>query len=317
MSNFAPGVGRCLPNGTCSIVGVEEGGYKGGGDSVGNRVCARLEPLRQVHVKGHSGANVVDDAAGCYLQSSSVKHSWFAFTRDSKMRLLETFRGVFEGKQYLHRKSNLGDLVAVEFYEDLANLAKSTKLAQRTAAHDRVVNLKNVAVGKKARRGDGTLGERVPSAVARLEEGYIVARGPTANIEIGAETKILAKAMIKQIDRVISDLRRQVEMFKQQGGNPICIGIVGINFSDRYTSFEGTREFRTDGKEYKHPIQEAAEAENRLRTHAAPAFDEFLILRFRATNEEPYPFAWQDFEALRLEYSALLTRVSREYDKRF
>ena len=123
--------------------------------------------------------------------------------------------------------------------------------------------------------------------------------------------------MIKQIDRVIGDLRRQVEMFKKQGGNPICIGIVGINFSDRYTSYEARRSYPTDGKKFKHPIQEAAEAERRLLSEAKPVFDEFLVLRFSATNQKPYPFVWQDLSALQLEYGAMLTRASREYDKRF
>jgi hypothetical protein len=204
------------------------------------------------------------------------------------MRLLETFRRVFDGTKYLHRKSTLGDLVAVEFYEDLVALGKSAKLPGRIAAHDRVINLRNVTIGKKARRGDGTLGELVPSAVALVEKDFLVARGPTANIEIGVEAKILAKAMIKQIDRVIGDLQRQVAMFKKHGGNPICIGFVGINWSNSYTSYEGRRRFPTDGKKYKHPIQEAVDAEDRLRKEALPAFDEFLILNFMATNIQPY-----------------------------
>jgi hypothetical protein len=233
------------------------------------------------------------------------------------MRLLKTFRGLFEGTQYLHRKSNLGDLVAIEFYEDLVSLAKSSKLPARIAAHDRVINLRNVTVGKSARRGDGTFGELVPSALAIVEKGFVVARGSIANIEIGAETKILAKAMIKQIDRVIGDLKRQVEMFKQRGGDPICVGFVGINCSERCISYEGDRVFPTDGRKHKHPIQEAAAAEMRLRAEAMPVFDEFLVLRFRATNEPPYPFEWQNERFLRLEYNALLTRVSREYDRRF
>jgi hypothetical protein len=233
------------------------------------------------------------------------------------MRLLETFRRLFDGTKYLHRKSNLGDLVAVEFYEDLVVLGKSEKLSSRTAAHDRVINLKNITVGKSARRGDGTLGELVPSAVAIVEKNFVVARGPTANIEIGVESKILAKAMIKQIDRVIGDLQRQVAMFKKHGGNPLCIGFVGINWSNSYTSYEGRRRFPTDGKKYKHPIQEAADAEVRLRQDALPFFNEFLIPNFTATNIRPYTFAWKDYSALELEYNALLTRVSREYDLRF
>ena len=233
------------------------------------------------------------------------------------MRLLETFCHLFDGTKYLHRKSNLGDLVAVEFYEDLLAVGKSTELPPRIATHDRVINLRNITIGKTARRGDGTLGELVPSAVAIAEKNFMVARGPTANIEIGVEAKILAKAMIKQVDRVIGDLQRQVTMFKKHGGNPLCIGFVGINWSNLYLSYEGRRRFLTDGKKYKHPIQEAADAESRLRKDALPVFDEFLILNFMATNIRPYPFAWKNYDALELEYNALLTRVSREYDLKF
>ena len=149
-----------------------------------------------------------------------------------KYALLRTFRGLFEGKPYLHRKSNLGDLVASQLYEDLIAINKSAKLVQRVQHHERVVNLRNVMIGRPGRRGDGTFGELVPAAVAVTEKGMLVARGPVATIEIGAETKILAKAMIKQIDRVIGDLVRQVDEFKRGGGTPICLGLVGVNFSD-------------------------------------------------------------------------------------
>ena len=54
--------------------------------------------------------------------------------------------------------------------------------------------------------------------------------------------------MIKQIDRVIGDLVRQVEQFKSTGGNPICVGLVGVNFASRYTGYEGAVEWPTDGK---------------------------------------------------------------------
>jgi hypothetical protein len=234
-----------------------------------------------------------------------------------KYALLRTFRGLFEGKPYLHRKSNLGDLVASQLYEDLIAINKSPKLVQRVQHHERVVNLRNVMTGRPGRRGDGTFGELVPAAVAVTEKGMLVARGPVATIEIGAETKILAKAMIKQIDRVISDLINQVNQFKRGSGNPICVGFIGINFAEQYVSFEGKKRWPTDGKKYKHPIQEAAQAEQRLNEKARSAFDEFQILRFRATNAKPYPFEWFDLSTTELEYSALLTRVSREYDRRF
>lgn len=234
-----------------------------------------------------------------------------------KYALLRTFRGLFEGKAYLHRKSNLGDLVASQLYEDLVAIGKSKNLVERVQRHERVVNVRNIMTGKPGRRGDGTFGELVPAAVAVIEKGLLVARGPVATIEIGAETKILAKAMIKQIDRVITDLINQVHQFKRGGGNPICVGFIGINFAEHYVSFEGRKRWPTDGKKYKHPIQEATQAEQRLNDRARPAFGEFQILRFRATNAKPYPFEWLNVSKTELEYSALLTRVSREYDRRF
>jgi hypothetical protein len=234
-----------------------------------------------------------------------------------KYALLRIFRDLFEGKPYLHRKSNLGDLVASQLYEDLVSINKSARLVERVQRHERVVNSRNIMTGKPGRRGDGTFGELVSAAIAITEKGMLVARGPVATIEIGAETKILAKAMIKQIDRVITDLINQVSEFKRRGGNPISIGFIGINFADQYVSFEGRKRWPTDGKKYKHPIQEAAQAEQRLNDKARPAFDEFQILRFRATNAKPYPFDWVDLGKVELEYSALLTRVSREYDRRF
>jgi hypothetical protein len=236
---------------------------------------------------------------------------------DANYALLTAFQNLFEGTSYLHRNSSLGDRVASFLYEDLYTLNKSTKLRGRIDAHSRVLNVQNRTVGIARRRGDGTFGELVPSATGVMEAGLAVARGPVATIEIGVETKILAKAMIKQIDRVIGDLIRQTEEFKKQGGNPICVGVVGVNFSDLYTSYEGTRAFPTDGRKYKHPIQEADAAVSRLQQRAAPSFDEFLTLKFRATNTSPHPFSWTDEKQTTLEYSALLTRISRDYDRRF
>ncbi len=220
---------------------------------------------------------------------------------DENYTLLRTFRRLFEGKPYRHRIANLGDLVASQLYEDLVALGKSAKFVERVQHHERVVNLKNLMTGKPGRRGDGTFGELVPAAVALTEKGMLVARGPVATIEIGAETKILAKAMIKQIDRVISDLLNQATQFKRGGGNPICVAFVGINFADRYVSFEAKKKWPTDGKKYKHPIQEAAQAERRLNEKARYAFDEFQVLRFRATNAKPFPFEWVDLSKTEME----------------
>ena len=91
------------------------------------------------------------------------------------------------------------------------------------------MNVQNKRIGVKARRGDGSFGEIVAHAPATTDPGYSVKRGPIATIEIGIEVKIIHKAMIKQIDRVITDMKNQVTEFKTHHGKPITIGVVGIN----------------------------------------------------------------------------------------
>lgn len=232
-------------------------------------------------------------------------------------RLPGAFRALFDGTKYEHRRSHLGDYVASFLYEDLLALGRSPKLVQRTGAGIAAVNAANVTVGRSARRGDGTFGEVVPGVATVLVPDFAVPRARIASVEIGAETKILAKAMIKQIDRVTNDLRTQVAHFKTSNPRAICVGLVGVNRATKYLSFEGRRKFPTDGRKYKHPVQEADDAERRLLALAAPAFDEFIILRFEATNAPPYPFAWADEAELKVEYAAALARISREYEARF
>ena len=233
-------------------------------------------------------------------------------------RLLTEFQRLFEKRQYLHRNSSQGDFVALHLYEDLMAIGRSPKFVAAVERHDRVVNTQNLRRGIKARRGDGTFGEIIPGEKAIIDPGYVVGRGPIATIEIGVEVKILAKAMIKQIDRVINDLRNQVTQFRRGGGKPICIAVVGINHASHCVSYEGDRAFPTTGRgSYLHPIQEAAEAEKRLRLEAAPAFDEFVMLRYRATNEAPYPFEWVNYDETRLDYAAALARIGSQYQQRF
>jgi len=234
-------------------------------------------------------------------------------------RLLAQFRQLFEGRIYKHRASNQGDFVAMHLYEDLVAIHRSPKLVKAVLGRkDRVLNVQNRRRGVEARRGDATFGEIIPGESPIFDAGYQVGRGPIATVEIGVEVKILAKAMIKQIDRVINDLRNQVVQFKMGGGDPICIGIMGVNHSERVIGYEGARPFPTTGKAgFLHPYQEAPEAERRLRLLAAPEYDEFLILRFKATNAEPYPFEWLDYNATRLDYAAALTRISSRYQQRF
>jgi hypothetical protein len=94
--------------------------------------------------------------------------------------------------------------------EDLIAINRSPKLIEAAIGRkDRVLNAQNKRRGVAARRGDGTFGEIIPGESAIADSGYLVARGPIATAEIGIEVKVLAKAMIKQIDRVINDLRNQ------------------------------------------------------------------------------------------------------------
>lgn len=232
-------------------------------------------------------------------------------------KLLEAFRNLFLGQEYLHRKSTLGDFVAMHFYEDLYSLNRSPKLVSRVKNGQAILNTKNVRQGLKARRGDGSFGETVPNITPVTDEGYSVLRGPIATIEIGIEVKILMKAMLKQIDRVINDLQNQARHFRSRRGNPICIGVVGINRASHCTSYEGDRSYRTDGRKHKHPIDEADKAEQYLREKVLQTFDEFLFLRFCATNEPPFKFSWSNQEMTEQDYGAVLVRVSQEYERRF
>lgn len=232
-------------------------------------------------------------------------------------QLLDAFQRLFDGQPYLHRIPNQGDMVVRYMFEDLRSMNRSSALTRHIDHKLSVVNLSNNRVGIRSRRGDGSFGERAPAAQIVEVPGFKVALGELASIEIGAEAKILAKAMIKQIDRVIGDLLRQVQEFKRSG-NPICVGVVGVNFASGYTSFEGERSFTTTGtSKAPHPVQEAIGAVERLQRLAKPEFDEFLVLRFRASNVAPYPFEWLDQQATRVAYSALLARISTLYQARF
>ncbi len=205
----------------------------------------------------------------------------------------------------------------MHFFEDLVAIDRSTKLVSAIESGRLVLNVANRLQGLKARRGDGTLGEIVPGEAPIRDKGFSVARGRIATVELGVEVKILAKAMIKQIDRVINDLRNQTVQFRKSGDRALCVGIVGVNQAETYVSFEGKRSFPTTGRDgYLHPTQEAGEAERRVREQASSSYNEFLVLRFKATNKKPYPFEWVDFEEMRWDYAAALTRISSEFQQR-
>jgi len=85
---------------------------------------------------------------------------------------------------------------------------------------------------------------------------------------------------------------------------------VGINFAAHCVSYEGERPFPTDGKRYRHPIQEAAQAESRLVSLAAGYYDDFLIIGFEASNDDPYAFRWRNSNDLELKYGVILAPAS-------
>jgi len=206
----------------------------------------------------------------------------------------------------------------MHLFEDLYAINRSSKLVEAIRLQKSVLNAQNRTTVIKARRGDGTFGEIVPGEKPIVDAGFAVARGPIATVEIGVEVKILAKAMINQIDRVIGDLLKQVAHFKRGGQTAMSAGIIGVNHAAHTVGYEKDRATKTTGKGgFLHPIQEAGEAERRLIVNAAPAFDEFIILRYQAANEDPFRFEWVDYDATRQDYAAALARISREYQARF
>ena len=233
------------------------------------------------------------------------------------MKLLDQFEAVFLGKLYRHRSSTQGDRVAQYLYEDLYSLDQSPKFRSRVDEASIVLNAKNQTHGVKHRRGDGSLGAIIPGESTIRDAGFAVARGPLATIQIGVEVKILAKAMIKQIDRVIGDLIRQADEFRLSNAQALAVAIVGVNHASSYRSVEGDRFYDTGkGKSAPHPIHEAAAAIARL-DEAKSAFDEFLIFRFGVTNREPYSFDWVDHTEARRDYSSALVRLAGSYEHRF
>lgn len=229
----------------------------------------------------------------------------------------------------MHRNSTHGDRLALELYEDLyvrdAERDRLTKFVSRVDAGQCVANPRNKNYGSRARRGDGTFGELMPHAKAISEPGFVVKRGSTVITEIGVEVKILAKAMIKQIDRVVGDLQKQAQHFRQKAGSrpPVAVGIVAVNHATSFLSYEGNMTYLADGtrqpngKTYARPSDEAERAKRDLRELAESAFDHFLILEFVATNVAPYPFEWVSERKVEDDYAALLTRLASEYEARF
>lgn len=130
------------------------------------------------------------------------------------------------------------------------------------------------------------------------------------------EVKVIAKSRLKQIDRVINDLKGSAISLKEKSAGAVTVGIAAVNYSEIYTGLEGEREFPIDSKP-EIALREAEATSARLEQLAAPYFDEFLLFRFRATNRSPYPFGWLKAAAVETDYSAALVRIADLYEKRF
>ena len=227
--------------------------------------------------------------------------------------LLKAFRTTFEGSVYRHRDSTLGDRLAAFLYDDLRSLEHSALLVGRIDNAEEVVNTRNRITGRDGRRGDGTFGQLIPGATWRTAPPYTVKRGPVATLRIGTEVKIVGTKKLAQIDRVITDLNSQADTFRTQTKAAITVGIAGVNFAGEYTSYEAERVFAA---KYP-PSRDAPEVVRKLRQLAAPAYDELLILRFKATNRAPFLFEWVNEQETTMEYNSALVRISNEYDDRF
>lgn len=226
--------------------------------------------------------------------------------------LLKKFDETFRGRPYFHRNSQVGNRIADYLFDDLYLLDESSRFRADVDSGRIALNPKGVSPGLSARRGDGSFGPIVPGYTPRAYPGHLIPVAPTAEVDIGTEVKILAKAMLKQIDRVISDLCGQSRHFKTKSPDALTVGIVGLNLADHYLSFEGTRRYPT-GQYGPHPYQEAPEAERRLLSAAEPCYTEFLVIPFRVTNEPPFDFTWARERETRDQYAAMLTRLLRAY----
>jgi hypothetical protein len=231
-------------------------------------------------------------------------------------KLLGAFKGLFHEQVYKHRISTLGNIVATHLYEDLLDHGGSEKLISRVSSGDCVVNISGSTRGVKARRGDGTFGALVPGTDAIKVPGLAVLQGMVALTHIGAEFKIVATAHLKQIDRVLQDLTGSAVSLREKSPSAITVGFAAVNYSERWTGMEGTRSFPVIRKP-RQAIQQAEETSRRLLEIARPTFDEFVLLKFRATNEAPFPFEWLNPSGTASDYGAALVRLGALYERRF
>jgi len=227
-------------------------------------------------------------------------------------RLLHAFRLAFEGTIYKHRISTTGNRIGRELFEDLLRHEVSPLYSEHVRNGACVVSRGGGVHGKLIRRNDSVFG-RPPAGVPGMKgaSGYRVLEGTVAEPRVGCEVKILAKAQLKQIDRVINDLEGFALRMNKLNKTCINVAVVGVNHEPNYVGFEGAREFR-----HRLGPGEPAVVMSRLETLRA-FYDEVLVLPFRATNQKPFPFAWASTRKVELDYASVLTRLGERYQERF
>jgi len=108
------------------------------------------------------------------------------------------------------------------------------------------------------------------------------------------------------------------------------VSTIAVNHAPHTVGYEGSRAWptgwienvdaatgKTKRQYHPHPIKEADEAIKRLNEDVRPYYDEMIVLRYQATNEPPFPFAWLDPATTQREYAAALTKISRAYEQQF
>lgn len=227
-------------------------------------------------------------------------------------RLLQAFRSTFERVVYKHRNSTVGNRIGRELFEDLVRHEVSAALLDHVRDRRCVVSRGGKIHGRLIRRNDSVFG-RPPAGVvvAAPMSRFAVPEGAVAEPRIGCEVKILAKAQLKQIDRVLSDLENFALRMNRLNRKCVNVAVVGVNHESDYVGYEGERTFRGRlGRE------EPAAVIGRL-AGLSDYYDELLILGFRATNQDPFPFRWIGPRKIELDYGAALTRVGERYQERF
>lgn len=227
-------------------------------------------------------------------------------------RLLEIFRLTFQGVTYKHRNSTVGNKIVRELFEDLVKHVVSRALVSDVLEGRCVASRSGGVQGRLIRRNDSIFGRPPAGAQSKkADAGYSVMEGLVAEPRIGCEVKILAKAQLKQIDRVISDLDNFSLRMKRMNEKCINVALVGVNHESDYVGYEG-------GRTFKHPLgtSEAKTVVGRLSV-LRESYDELLVFGFKATNQSPFPFKWLEERRTELDYGASLTRVGERYQERF